>query len=94
MDNKIEVCITKDFELWLRNDTDSDIQLKCGELFGFGVGSCQQLPTGLLIAPTNLKTLYVIRFEYVNIAFEMQKVKFASQQAWPKAKPTKPSHGL
>ena len=49
MNNKIHVCLTKSFEIWLYNGTDDDAQLTCGELFGFGQGAFQESPTGHVV---------------------------------------------
>lgn len=47
MNAKIQVCITKNYDVWLYNGTDTDVPLTNGELFGFGQGVCQETPAGL-----------------------------------------------
>ena len=47
MNNKIHVAICKEsIEVWLVNSTDSAIPLRSGELFGFGLGSIEEVPLG------------------------------------------------
>ena len=42
--DKIQVCVSKDFSLWLANPTDQKIDLESGELFGYNVGQYDQKP--------------------------------------------------
>ena len=46
-DDAIHVAVTTDNDLWLANESGSPVNMKCCELFGFGVGAFVPKPTGL-----------------------------------------------
>ena len=54
---RIEVCITKTFQVWLRNNTEEDIQLSACELLGFGQGVCTDQPAGLAVEQSGMFNL-------------------------------------
>ena len=44
--SKVVICVTKEYELFLENTTDTDVTIGPGELFGFGLGTFQETPLG------------------------------------------------
>ena len=42
----VKMIITKTFELYLRNTSDTDVQLTAGELFGYGLRSYSEVGLG------------------------------------------------
>ncbi|CAK9032428.1 unnamed protein product [Durusdinium trenchii] len=46
-DPKIQVCVTRGHEIWLQNTTDTDREVKAGELFGLGLANATETPIGL-----------------------------------------------
>lgn len=48
-DPKIQVCVTRGHEIWLQNTTDTDREVKAGELFGLGLANATETPIGWIL---------------------------------------------
>ena len=42
----LKVALTKSYDLYLVNTGDTDLEVRCGELFGFGLGSWTEKLSG------------------------------------------------
>lgn len=54
MNGSVVMLVTKKHEVYLHNKSDVDVELKAGEMWGYGLGSFSESPLGRACAVNSL----------------------------------------